>query len=61
MDPEDFLRGVEVDEGRVLERGLVALEIALKVDRQDDAHGQHGDQEQVADDVALESAIKKNR
>ena len=41
----------------MLEGRLVTLEVALEVDRQDDAHGQHGDDEQVAYDVALEPEI----
>ena len=59
VNPEDVFAGVEVDQRRVFERRLVALKVALEVDRQDDADGQDGDQEQVADHVALESGIQQ--
>lgn len=51
MDPEEVWRRDEIDKSGVLEGRLVTLEVALEVDRQDDAHGQHGDDEQVAYDV----------
>ena len=53
MNPEVVRIGVQVDQGRVLERRFVALKLALKVEGQDDADRQDRDQQQVADHVTL--------
>ena len=40
----------------MFKRGHVTLEVALKIERQNDADRQDSDDEQVTDDVTLESA-----
>jgi hypothetical protein len=55
VNPEVVGGRFEVDQGRMFKRGDVTLKVTLKVEWQNDADRQNGDDEKVTYDVTLES------